>query len=89
VSINGESWVPFLKPATNLSYYTSTYIRIGSPTPSISGITHFKSNAFANTILNIFCTFIDAEVEQNMSEACMARANRFAYHTISPFQVEE
>lgn len=51
-------------------------------------MTHFKSNAFASTILNIFWTFIDAEVEQNMSEACIARANRFAYHTMSLFSGE-
>ena len=59
-------------------HYTSTYINIGSPTPSISGITHLRSNAFASTILNIFCTLIDADVEQKMSEACIAFANRFA-----------
>jgi len=57
---------------------TSTYIRMGSPTPSISGITHFRSNAFARTILKIFCTFIEADVEQKISDACMARAKRFA-----------
>lgn len=59
--------------------YTSTYINTGSPTPSISGITHFRSNAFASTILNIFCTLIDADVEQKMSEACIAFAKRFAW----------
>ena len=55
---------------------TSTYIRMGSPTPSISGITHFRSNAFARMILKI--TFIEADVEQKISDACMARAKRFA-----------
>ena len=52
---------------------------MGSPTPSISGMTHLRSKAFARTILNIFCTFIDAEVEQNINDACIARANRFAW----------
>ncbi len=63
-------------------FHTSTYINMGSPTPSISGITHFRSNAFASTILNIFCTLIEADVEQKMSEACIAFAKRFAYMII-------
>ena len=79
---------PVVEVITHVFDHTSTYISIGSPTPSISGITHFKSNAFASTILNIFCTFIDAEVEQNMREACIARANRFAYHNSSAFPGE-
>jgi len=57
---------------------TRTYSNTGSPTVSISCMTHFKSKALARTILNIFCTLIDAEVEQKISEACMALANRFA-----------
>ncbi len=60
-------------------HYTSTYMSTGSPTPSISGMTHFRSNAFASTILNIFWTLIDADVEQNINEACIAFAKRFAY----------
>jgi len=56
---------------------------IGSPTPSISGITHLRSKALASTILKIFCTFIEAEVEQNIREACMARAKRLACFVIS------
>lgn len=60
-------------------HYTSTYISTGSPTPSISGMTHFRSKAFARTILKIFCTFMDAEVEQKISEACIAFAKRFAW----------
>ena len=63
-------------------HHTSTYISTGSPTPSISGITHFRSNAFASTILNIFWTFMDAEVEQKMRDACIARANLFAWKQI-------
>lgn len=54
------------------------YISTGSPTPSISGMTHLRSNALASTILKIFCTLIDADVEQKMSDACIAFANRFA-----------
>ena len=59
-------------------HYTSTYMSIGSPTPSISGMTHFRSNAFASTILKIFWTLIEADVEQNIREACIAFAKRFA-----------
>ena len=51
---------------------------MGSPTPSISGITHLRSKALASTILNIFCTFIEADVEQKIKDACIARAKRFA-----------
>lgn len=58
--------------------HTSTYMRIGSPTPSISGMTHLRSNALASTILKIFCTLIDADVEQKMTDACIAFAKRFA-----------
>lgn len=29
--------------------------------------------------MKIFCTFIEADVEQKMSDACMARAKRFAW----------
>jgi hypothetical protein len=56
-------------------------MRRGSPTPSISGITHLRSKALASTILKIFCTFIEADVEQKMRDACMAFAKRFAYGT--------
>lgn len=69
--------------AHRLRGYTSTYMRIGSPTPSISGMTHLRSNAFASTILNIFCTLIDADVEQKMTDACIAFAKRFACATTS------
>ena len=51
---------------------------MGSPTPSISGMTHLRSNAFASTILKIFCTLMEAEVEQKTSDACMALAKRLA-----------
>lgn len=57
---------------------TRTYKRTGSPTVSISCITHFRSNAFASTILKIFCTLMDADVEQKISDACIALANLFA-----------
>ena len=59
--------------------YKSTYSNTGSPTPSISGMTHFRSKALASTILNIFCTLIEAWVEQKMSDACIALAKRFAF----------
>ena len=65
-------------PASHSTGHTSTYMRMGSPTPSISGMTHLRSNALASTILKIFCTLIDADVEQKMSDACIAFANRFA-----------
>ena len=58
--------------------YKSTYSNTGSPTPSISGMTHFRSKALASTILNIFCTLIEAWVEQKISDACIALAKRFA-----------
>jgi len=35
------------------SNHTLMYSNIGSPTAEISGIVHFKSNAFDRTILNI------------------------------------
>ena len=47
--------------------------------PSISGITHLRSKALARTILKIFWTLIDADVEQKTSDACIARAKRFAW----------
>ncbi len=47
-------------------------------------MTHFRSNAFASTILKIFCTFIDADVEQKINEACIAFAKRFAWFTSQP-----
>ena len=45
-----------------------------------------RSKALASTILKIFCTFIDADVEQKMRDACMAFAKRFAYGTESRVQ---
>ncbi len=38
-----------------------------------------RSNAFARTILKIFWTLTEADVEQKMSEACIAFAKRFAW----------
>lgn len=68
--------------SNSVTPHTSTYRRIGSPTPSISGMTHLRSNAFAKTILNIFCTFIEAAVEQNIRDACMALANRLDWNSV-------
>jgi len=58
------------------------YSNIGSPTADISGMVHFKSKAFDNTILKIsisdewklctFCTLIEWLVEQKMRLAFMA-----------------
>src|SRR5271170_5358236 len=37
-----------------ISYHTFMYSKMGSPTAEISGIVHFKSNAFDKTILKIY-----------------------------------
>lgn len=39
---------------------------MGSPTWSISGMTHFRSKALARTILKIFWTLMEWEVEQKI-----------------------
>jgi hypothetical protein len=41
----------------------------------MGSIVHLSSNALANTILNIFCTFSDECAEQNTSGAFIALAN--------------
>jgi len=46
-------------------------------------MTHLRSNAFASTILKIFCTLMDADVEQKMRDACIALAKRLACFVIS------
>lgn len=76
------------------SSYTFLYSKSGSPTFSISGIVHFRSNALARTILKIypvsrgqcqevgsftFCTLILWLVLLKIKLAFIALANRLAW----------
>ncbi|KAJ1569654.1 hypothetical protein HK096_002408 [Nowakowskiella sp. JEL0078] len=55
------------------------YSRIGAPISSIQGIVHFKSNDLLKTILNIFWTFIECDVEQKINGALIAFAYFLAF----------
>jgi len=57
---------------------TVLYSNIGAPISLISGIVHLRSNALERTILKIFCTLIECEVEQKINGAFIARAKRRA-----------
>ena len=45
----------------------------------MQGILHFKSNDLLSTILKIFCTLMECDVEQKMSGAFIAFANFRAF----------
>jgi hypothetical protein len=59
--------------------FINQYSRIGDPISLMRAIEHLRSKAFANTILNIFCTLMECEVEQKTNGALIAFANLLAY----------
>ena len=61
----------------------ATYSTIGSPTLLICWMVHLRSNALLSTILKIFCTLTECDVEQKISGARMALANFLACFVMS------
>lgn len=48
---------------------------MGAPASEISGMVHLRSKALESTILKIFCTLIECDVEQKINGAFIALAN--------------